>query len=213
MSLISIFTRSAPQLGGLEFDAVLEDTLDAAVNITGYTVEAGAPIGDHRVILPVRWTLTGGVSDNPLTTSITDFTGALTSDLGGVGAGIAGLSAGFLAGGDQTRASSALELLLDMMRNGEPFDVDAGDIILKDMTIQRIRRTKNSQSEGALIFIAELVEWPTLKTALSAINPDPSVLPPGDPAQTQAAGNVSRGEVSGSAPSAAVASSVGGITA
>lgn len=211
MSLVSIFTRKAPELGGLEFDAVLSDTLDASVAITGYTVEVGATLADHRVILPVQWTITGGVADNPVKASITDFTGALTGNAGGAGAAIAGLSAGFLAGGDSTRSASALDTLLAMMREGDIFDVDAGDITLTDMTIQRIRRTKNTNNDDALIFIADLVEWPTLKTAFSGDQPDVSSLPDGDPSKTQAAANVSRGEVAGFAPSAATSSAIAGV--
>lgn len=211
MSLVSVFTRVAPTLGGIEFDAVLQDTLDASVELTGYTVESGATIADHRVVNPMSYQLVGGVSDNPIKASITDFTGALTGNAGGAGAAVAGLSAGFLAGSDETRSASALELLLELMRAGEPFDVDAGDIVLKDMVVTRIRRTKDANTDNALIFTAELSEWPSLKTAFSGVEPDISILPEGDPAQSQAASTVSRGELAGSVPGAAISSSVSGV--
>lgn len=211
MSVVNIFTRVAPQLGGIEFDAVLQDTLDASVDVTGYTVESGAPVADHRVINPIQYQLTGGVSNNPVKTSVTDFTGALTGNASGSGALVAGLSAGFLAGSNETRGSSALELLLELMRIGEPFDVDAGDITLRDMVITRIRRSKDSATDDTLVFTAELQEWPTLKTAFGGAEPDVSILPDGDPAKSQAAATVSRGELAGSAPSASTSSAVGGL--
>ena len=53
MSVISVFTSQAPTIGGYEFDAVLEDTLDASVQLTGYAIESGARVMDHRIIYPI----------------------------------------------------------------------------------------------------------------------------------------------------------------
>ena len=112
MALLNIFTPSAPTLGGLEFDAVLEDTFEAEVELTGYTIELGARASDHRIINPFKWAIVGAVSNTPRNAGVADFVGSISNDTDGVLSTVAGLSAGFLAGSNETRASSALEFLI-----------------------------------------------------------------------------------------------------
>ena len=54
MSIISIFTKRSPTMGGVEFDAVLEDTLDLSVEVTSYPIESGVRISDHRIMQPIQ---------------------------------------------------------------------------------------------------------------------------------------------------------------
>lgn len=208
VSLINIFTRSAPTIAGFEFDAILEDTFEASVTLTGFTIELGARASDHRIINPFTWSLVGAVSNNPLRTSITDFVGAVTTGAGGVLSTVAGLSAGFLSGGDETRASSTLDFLITLMVSGEPFDIDAGDIQLTNMVIGRIRRTKNPTNEGGLIFEADMQEFPTLETVIRKNQPLNSQLREGDPSQTQSSATVNNGELTGSDPSASTSTAI-----
>src|ERR1051325_7397557 len=164
MSIINLFTKQAPTLAGYSFDATLEDTLDASVEWTSYPVETGVNVNDHRIIQPVKWTLTGAVSNNPLKVQLTDFLAGGLSNLTNnpYVATVAGLAAGFLAGSSETRASTTLEFLINLMVAGDPFDIDAVDIQLKNMVITRIGRTKNPENEQGLIFVAELQELITL---------------------------------------------------
>lgn len=197
MSIVNIFTKSAPTLAGMEFDAVLEDTLDVTATITDYTIEIGARVGDHRIINPIKWTLTGAVSNTPIGPTPTDFLGGVVSELGGGGvlATLAGLSSGYLAGTDQTRASSTIDILMQIMSQSEPFDIDAGDVQLTNMVITRMTRTKDASNEGGLIFTCELQELPTLSTVLSKQQPKQDQLRDGDPAKTGVAALINKGEV------------------
>lgn len=195
MSLVTLFTKTAPTLGGIEFDAVLEDTLELDIERTRYPIEVGALAVDHRIIQPFRWSITGAVSNNPISVSATDFVGALSNFSGnGLAATAIGLSAGFLSGGDNTRAGSALEFLISLATGNETFDIDAGDIQLKNMSVVNITRTKTATNEGALIFTAQLEELTELGTLLSSLNPNQSQLLDGDPSQSQAAESIDKGE-------------------
>lgn len=197
MSIINIFTKSAPTLAGMEFDAVLEDTLDMTAKITDYPIEIGARVGDHRIINPIKWTMTGAVSNTPIGPSVSDALGGVISEFGGgsVIASLAGLSAGYLAGSDQTRASSTLDILMQVMAQSETFDIDAGDIQLTNMTITRITRTKDPKNEDGLIFTCELQELPTLSTVISKQQPKQDQLRDGDPAKTGIAATINKGEI------------------
>lgn len=197
MSIVSIFTKNAPTLAGMEFDAVLEDSFEMTATITDYTIELGARVGDHRIINPIKWTLTGAVSNTPIGPTATDFLGGVVSELGGgsVLSTLAGLSSGYLAGSDQTRASSTLDILMQIMSQGEPFDIDAGDVQLTNMVIVRLARTKDASTEGGLIFVCDLQELPTLPTVISKQQPKQDQLRDGDPAKTGVAALINKGEL------------------
>lgn len=197
MSIINLFTKQAPTLAGYSFDAVLEDSLEASVEWTSYPVETGVNVNDHRIIQPVKWTLTGAVSNNPLQVQITDFlTGGLSNLTNNpYVATVAGLAAGFLSGSDETRSSTTLEFLINLMVAGEPFDIDAGDIQLQNMVIGRIGRTKNPENERGLIFVADLQELITLDRIPQSGQPSQTMLRDGDPAKSGVAGLVSKGRV------------------
>lgn len=196
MSIINVFTKQAPTLAGYSFDAVLEDSLDASVEWTTYPVESGVNVNDHRIIQPIKWSLTGAISNNPLQTQITDFLGGALSNLTNnpYVATIAGLSAGFLAGSNETRASSTLLFLIDLMVVGDPFDVDAGDIQLKNMVISRIGRVKDPSNENGLIFVADLQELITIDRLATLGQPRQSQLRDGDVAKSGMARIINKGQ-------------------
>src|SRR5690625_7563335 len=66
MSILSILTRQSPTIAGYQFDAVLEDTFEASVELTRYPVESGVKVADHRIINPMKYFITGAISNNPL---------------------------------------------------------------------------------------------------------------------------------------------------
>lgn len=202
MSIVTLFTNKSPTIAGYEFDAVLEDTFEASVTTAGYTLETGSRVSDHRIINPFKWRLTGAVSNNPLKTSVLDLTGGALSNVvgGGVASTVVGLSAGFLAGSSDTRASETLSFLLSLMVSGDPFDIDAGDIQLSNMIIIDISRVKDPSNEGGLIFDAQLEEFPTLDTILTQGDPKQDELHDGDPSKSQASRDINKGEQAGSTP-------------
>lgn len=196
MSLINLFTREAPTIAGYSFDAVLEDTLEIGVEITSYPVESGVRVSNHRILLPFKWTMTGAISNNPLKTQLTDFLGGTLSNLtdNPYIAAVAGMSAGFLAGGEQTRASTTLAFLIDLMRQGDPFDIDAGDITLRNMVITKLSRTKEARNENGLEFVVELQELITLDRIASLGQPVQTELRDGDPTKSSLARVIESGQ-------------------
>ena len=165
MALLSLLTKKPPKLGygkmTISFDAVLEDTLEASVTLSDYPIEVGSISNDHRIKNPTKWIMTGAISNNPLSVSVTDFTGLLSevSNSSGVLSATAGYMAGWLKGDEETRNSEALRTLLTLMYEGDPFTVDTGDITLENMVIESIRRTKDASNENGLVFVATLREW------------------------------------------------------
>ena len=217
MSIISIFTKKSPSInaGGdpIVFDAVLEDTIETQVDYTQFPIEIGADASDHGIIRPIKYTLTGVISNNPISPSVTDFAGGVVSNFfgSGIASTVAGLSAGFLSGSSETRAGATLELLIGLQYSRVPFDVDAVDYQLSNMVITSIQRTRNPENENGLEFVAEMQELPLLATVLLQNQPGQSQLNAGDPSQTMAAADVNKGEVLGSVPSGKITSQVEAI--
>ncbi len=199
MSIITLFTKQnvSWKFGetAVEFDVVFEDTISAGVEYTQYPVEVGTVATDHGIILPTFYTMTAAVSNNPLSINVTDIAiGALSNvlDSSAFNAFTPFLSS-FLAGSNQTRSGSTLSMLFGLMYNREPFDVNAGDIILKNMVITNIERTKTLDNEGGLEFTAELQELITLTTSITTNQPGQSILRDGTPEQTQATSLINKG--------------------
>lgn len=210
MSLINLLVKRGPQLGSLQFDAVLSDDLDASVDIVQYPIETGTPIADHIIYQPIRYTMTGAVSNNPLKVSITDFTGALTNlvdDNPFIATG-AGLFAGWLSGSNETRSSTTLNTLLDFMYSGQVFTVDTGEITLNNMVIQRIGRSKDPENENGLIFVAELQQIVTLDRVANSSQPAQYQLNSNDVSSTSISGLIERGYINVKTAATNVASQV-----
>lgn len=210
MSLINLLVKRGPQLGSLQFDAILSDDLDASVDIVQYPIETGTPIADHIIYQPIRYTMTGAVSNNPLKVSITDFTGALANlvdDNPFIAAG-AGLFAGWLSGSNETRSSTTLNTLLDFMYSGQVFTVDTGEITLNNMVIQRIGRSKDPENENGLIFVAELQQIVTLDRVANGSQPAQYQLNSNDVSSTSISGLVERGYINVKTAATNVASQV-----
>jgi len=196
VSIVQLFTKQAPTIAGYSFDAVLEDTFEATVEVTTYPIESGVRVSDHRILQPFKWSMIGAVSNNPLKIQLTDFLGGALSNLTNnpLVSTIAGLSAGFLAGSDETRASTTLQFLIVLMQSGDPFDIDAGDITLRNMVITRLSRTKDPSNENGLIFIADLQELITLERIAFVGPPTPAELREGDPSKSAITRAINRGQ-------------------
>lgn len=199
MGILSIFSRQAPSIGGIQFDATLETATSKSVTLTEYPVEFGANVNNHRIKNPDRHLITGMISNTKLGFDLNDVgylgAGVVASSVGGVAGGlIGGISAYLLAGDDSTRAQAAWEALSQLMLTGEPFDVDDGHAMLYNMVLVRLDKRQNPQNEDALEFVAELRQLVTVYTQLVQTPVQTkSQLPSGE---TQAAPVVNRGEVS-----------------
>ncbi|WP_017903607.1 phage baseplate protein [Pseudomonas asplenii] len=213
MSIINIFTRQAPTIAGYSFDAVLEDTLEASVTLTAIPIESGVRISDHRIMNPFKYTLTGAISNNPVKVQLTDFLGGALSNLTSnpIVSTVAGLSAGFLAGSDETRASTTLDFLIWLMQSYDPFDIDAGDILLKNMAITKISRTKEPRNEGGLEFVVELQEVISLDRIARDTECSISQLREGDPSQSALSRAIKRGQAIAKEATASVTKAVNNI--
>jgi hypothetical protein len=199
MSLMSIFTKTLPKIGPLEFDAKLEGITSKAISLTQYPVEFGANTNDHAILLPNRYLLTGAVSNSPLGLGLDDIgmmgAGALATVVGGVGgAAISAVSAYLLSGGDDTRASTAWASLTSIMEARAKFDLDTGKEIMRDMMIIRLDERTRPENEDGLVFIAELQQVRIVRSTVGRGVTSADQLMQNDTVSTQGAPMVSTGD-------------------
>lgn len=199
MSLMSIFTKTLPKIGPLEFDAKLEGITSKAITLTQYPVEFGANTNDHAILMPNRYLLTGAVSNSPLGLGLDDIgmmgAGAIATAVGGVGgAAITAVSAYLLSGSDDTRASTAWASLTAIMEARARFDLDTGKEIMRDMMIIRLDERTRPDNEDGLVFIAELQQVRIVKSLLGRGVNSADQLMQNDTVATQGAPMVTTGD-------------------
>lgn len=122
-------------MGGLVFDAVFEETHESELEVTDNPVETGVVVSDHAYMKPLRITLSAGVSDTPLYVPADD---PFQSDAG--------------------RSKRAFEVLTELQKKAEPFDVQTGLKLYKNMICTAIRTSQDKDTSGALVFTAEIRE-------------------------------------------------------
>lgn len=122
-------------MGGLVFDAVFEEVHESELEVTDNPIETGVVVSDHAYMKPQRLTLTAGVSDTPIRQQTND---------------------PFL--NSASRSREAYRLLQEMQAKAEPFDVQTGLKLYKNMVCTSVRTAQDKDSSNALIFTAQLRE-------------------------------------------------------
>ncbi|WJM55975.1 hypothetical protein QUC26_12865 [Pseudomonas asiatica] len=199
--VMSIFSKTLPMLGQIEFDAKLEGVTSKAVQLTQFPVEFGANVNDHAILLPDRYLLTGAVSNTPLGIGLDDIgmmgVGAVATAVGGIaGAAISTVSAYLLSGSEATRAATAWAALTAMLQARARFDLVTEYETLKDMVLIRLDQRTRPEDEDGLVFVAELQQVRIVKSQITRGVTSADQLQQNDPVATQGAPMVSSGSTS-----------------
>jgi hypothetical protein len=201
MSLMSIFAKTLPKIGPLEFDAKLEGSTDKSVYLTQFPIEFGANSNDHAILLPNRYLLTGAVSNTPLGLDLSDIgmmgVGAVATAVGGIGgAAISAVSAYLLSGSDETRASTAWASLTAILEARVKFDLDTGKEIMRDMMLIRLTERTRPENEDGLVFFAELQQVRIVRSKVGQGVTSADQLMKNDTVTTQGAPMINAGDTS-----------------
>lgn len=196
--VMSIFSKTLPMLGPIEFDAKLEGATSKAVQLTEFPVEFGTNGNDHARLLPDRYLLTGAVSNTPLGIGLDDLgmmgVGAISSAIGGVaGAAISTVSAYLLSGSEATRAATAWAALTALLQSRARFDLVTEYETLKNMVLIRLDQRTRPDDEDGLVFVAELQQVRVITSQVTRGVTSADQLLQNDPVATQGAPMVSTG--------------------
>ncbi|QJT80441.1 phage baseplate protein [Kosakonia sp. MUSA4] len=211
MSIVGVFTKSRPEIGGIFFDAILEETSELRTDVSEYPLENGQTANDNAVTRPMTVTMTVAISDNPVKALMDQAgdlsglagigagvaTGAVSSLLGGGAAALAGIAASaglaFAVSGRQ-RSEEALVNLRRLQRYNSILTIVGVSSSYDDMIITNTRVQKSKENEGGQEIVVELraLLIKNRNDSPATIN---SRLPAGDTAATQGQANVHLGEV------------------
>ncbi|WP_060476726.1 phage baseplate protein [Pseudomonas monteilii] len=199
--VMSIFSKTLPMLGPIEFDAKLEGATSKAVQLTEFPVEFGSNGNDHARLLPNRYLLTGAVSNTPLGIGLDDLgmmgVGAISSAIGGVaGAAISTVSAYLLSGSEETRAATAWASLTALLESRSRFDLVTEYETMKDMVLIRLDQRTKPDDEDGLVFVAELQQARIVSSQVTRGVTSAEQLLQQDPVATQGAPMVTSGYAS-----------------
>lgn len=204
MSVVGLFTNSRPAIGGLFFDAVLDESSELTTEVTEFPIEDGSVGNDHAVQRPLMLTMRVGVSDNvfraaraaaadvggPIAGAASSVGGALAGTAGGligsnaaeVGLALSVANAAFAAGQASTRSQTALEAIRDIQRRAQIITVVGAKATYDRMMIVSTRQETTKENEQSLVLVVELQQILEV-TSQDAAQPIPA---PNDPAATQA---------------------------
>lgn len=217
MSIVGIFTQSRPEIEGIYFDAILEESSELPTEVTDFPIEDGSIGNDHAALRPLRLTMTVGISDNPyraLRAAASDSgipgagalagigagagVGAVSGALSGPLAAAAGLgasvaNAAFAAGQSASRSQSALDNLRDIQRSCRLITVvTAKGKTYENCLITNTRQTTDKQNEQGLELVIEMKQMMIINSTIQRRE----ILPPEDTSSTQAQREVDLGEAS-----------------
>jgi len=131
-----VSTSIIRSIGGLAFDATFEESHDYELQVTDNPVESGVVVSDHAFMLPIKLTISAGVSDSPLGTRI----------------------ANSFSGDGNNRPINALRMLTELQRSAEPFAVQTGLKLYRNMVCTNIKASQDKDTAGVLLFTADLRE-------------------------------------------------------
>ena len=169
MSIVSIFSRPPPLLlkpdavdEGFSFDAIVRVNAEMKSTYTDYPVEYGANMQDHAYIEPDAITIEGFIGSkelgfNPAELGVSALVGNIDNEyisaIAGVGAEI---SAGFLAGEEQTKPQATLSKLLELRDSFAECDVVTDLRWFTKMSIDSITYEATIENETGLEFKIEM---------------------------------------------------------
>lgn len=202
MSIVGIFTNARPKIGGLYFDATLEESTELQTDVTEFPIENGSIGNDHAVNRPLRLSMRVGISDNAFRAAraaIPEGFGTLggiagTQAIGGAlsavpasvaaaaGLGASVANAAYLAGQATTRSQSALESIREVQGAKALIDVVGLKREYKNCLITNTRQETNKENEQALELVVEMTQLITVPLGAAST----AIPAPGDPVSSQA---------------------------
>lgn len=208
MSVVGIFSKSRPDIGGLYFDALLEESSELITDVTEYPIETGAIGNDHAVDRPLRLTMTVALSDNLFKSALAHDSipqdwksaaskmgpvvgtavGATFGMLGGAAAAMRGIGGSVmteLAGSLGSRSSKMIAAIRALQQSHALIDVVGAKETYTNVLITNTRVQVTKENEGGLEMVVEMQKLYIVNSLANQAIVN-SNLPAGDTAATQA---------------------------
>ena len=141
MALANLIFPKENKIGSFELDIVVSESVTTSSTITENPVEQGADVSDHIITNAMSFTMTGMVSDTPV------------SFLGGVIGGVAHDTLGL-----ERPATKAWDALLELQATKEPFTLVTGLKEYDNVFIESLSTVHDKDTSQILSFTATMKE-------------------------------------------------------
>jgi hypothetical protein len=153
--IVSLFTRNAPEISGIAFDAQTRHTFQSQSRITQYELENGATLNNHVVFEPATIEMEVAMGTTPLFSwggLANSWTAGALSNVPGIGLIAGGLSS-LLTGAD-SRGGAALEALLVLQNTAEELNLNVPHVgFFPRMVVVAIRHGREYESGQGDTFV------------------------------------------------------------
>jgi len=168
MSILSlIFNKpTRTQISCMQLDASVQENHVLSANVSQSPIEDGSNIADHITINPKSITISGLISDVPLSAAnaaigaaITAAAGLATDTLGGIGAAAAAIGAGSVASlvtGNPRDPSDSFKYFEELFENRIPFTVITRLKQYENMVIKNFDVPRSASNGRGLRFTLQL---------------------------------------------------------
>ncbi|AUR82868.1 hypothetical protein NVP1029O_35 [Vibrio phage 1.029.O._10N.261.55.A7] len=191
----TIFSKSNPSVGGVTFDCVFSESMEASYESTDYSVESGAVYQDHIRKLPKMITMRVASSDTPfagpLGSLLATGAGYIGSKLPPLITGVAGsaismYNASNASASPDTRSAAAWQEMLDSADKMNTFDVVTTKGIYQNYHIKKLYYECNPDNENSIEIIIDMKEIRQFRSGIESGQPSKSQLREGSSESIQA---------------------------
>lgn len=181
MSLLSlIFNRPVKaQIGVMQLDVSISEAHSFTAQVSQSAIEDGSNIADHITLSPFKLSLTGQVSDTPLTflssligTGVGAVTDVVGDSLGGIGKTAAAAGVGSIGGliqGTPKDPRDAFKYLRELYDNRIPFTVITALSRYDSMVISSLNIPRNSTVAKSFNFTIDLEQVTIVQSSVVKI--------------------------------------------
>lgn len=155
MAFDNLLITTKRKIGGIKVDGVITETTQVTMRVTTNPVESGANISDHIIEEPLRYSMTGVITDSPIgIEGITQLAGSVVDAVTGI--------FGQSEQGRKTRSKQLYKELVSMMRSRQLITVktsleDYDDLIFESISVNGDKDTSNGVHFSATFVQALLV--------------------------------------------------------
>lgn len=150
----STFRLNDPSIGNLEFDTLDQETHEWNRDVTMNPVENGSPISDHIIRQPRKLTVTGMISNAPVTGVLTQLSNAIANGFDG-----------------EDRVNTAIKLLDSLYVSNELVTIYTKSYTYENMLIQHINIPRRVEDGDAVNFTIDAVQCNIVSTATTELPP------------------------------------------
>lgn len=165
MPLENLLITVKREIGGIKVDGVITETTQRTMRVTSNPVEDGINISDHVIEEPLRYSMTGIITDTPLGV-------AAISQLSG---GVVDAVTGIFGSSDEsnvTRSNQAYLQLVELMRQRQRITVSTTVQNYDDLIFETLSVNTDKSTANGIHFSASFVQVLFVELARQGIPPD-----------------------------------------